>query len=161
MCCDVMFLLVTVTFIQCNCCTPCSVIFIRQSTKFLHTPPFILLPLLLFLFFSDSFCTVVSYPYCPSLSPLLFNSSPFITLLFCLNVSFTLTTPPQFISFCYWYDLLYSFHHSHPYSVLSCHILLLGNSGGGSADYWELFYSNEHPRMQGKVNKWYDRVNGN
>ena len=25
----------------------------------------------------------------------------------------------------------------------------MGNSGGGLEDYWELFYSNEHPRMQG------------
>lgn len=25
----------------------------------------------------------------------------------------------------------------------------MGNSGGGLEDYWELFYSNEYPRMQG------------
>ena len=27
----------------------------------------------------------------------------------------------------------------------------MGNSGGGLEDYWELFYSNEYPRMQGRL----------
>jgi hypothetical protein len=31
--------------------------------------------------------------------------------------------------------------------VILCYV---GNSGGGSEDYWKLFYSNEYPRMQGE-----------
>ena len=41
-------------------------------------------------------------------------------------------------------------------------IFFSGNSGGGHADYWDLFWSNQYPRIQGEREKkvWEEEKEG-